>query len=201
MITANYRWVDLLGEFEAIDNGRVFKGREYDAPTTGPTATNEQSDGQEQPAQSPPARAAKKKVWVGQSICNQRFKDGIINVEIEFEEFDLRCMADIILQYDPRTQDMLTLSLGGDVPEAPGMTFYALRLFSSHQSATESNVTPTRSNPAKRWRTLQHGGERHNLKAHRKYEVSILVRGSAISVLLDGVEILQHILPFELPGS
>ena len=195
---ANYRWVDLLGEFQSIDNGRVYKGREYDDPAAKPSVTNEQGEPQDPPLQSPPAQATKK-VWVGQSICNQRFKDGTIKAEIEFDEFDPRCFADIVLQYDLNTQDMLALSLGGDVPAAPGITFYALRLFSYQQIATESNVGTTGGPPTRKWKALQRGGERQNLKAGRKYEIAISLRGSSIRVSLDGVEIIQHILPFELP--
>ena len=72
-------------------------------------ASNKQGEPPRQPVDQP--AAPQKKVWVGQSICDQVFKEGVIKVEIEFEEVDWRCMADIILQYDPSTQDMLSFSL------------------------------------------------------------------------------------------
>jgi hypothetical protein len=191
---ANYRWFDLFGDFESIDEGRVFNGREYDDPNIKPAATNEQSEPQGQSTPSPSPQAVKK-VWVGQSICDQRLKDGTIKVEIEFEEFDLRCMADIVLQHDPNTKDMLTFSLGANVREAPD-NFYTLRLFSTQQQlVTESNVTPT-----KRWTNFHQGGERQNLKAGCRYPIEVSVRGSNIRVMLNGVEILRHNIPFELPG-
>jgi hypothetical protein len=109
-------------------------------------------------------------------------------------------MADVVLQYDPNTQDMLTLSLGGDIPEAPGITLYALRLFSSAQLATEPNIGTTGGAPTRRWTTFRHGGERQNLKAGRRYEIEVSIRGLAIRVLLNGVEIVRHTLPFALPG-
>lgn len=109
-------------------------------------------------------------------------------------------MADVVLQYDPNTQDMLTLSLGGDIPEAPGITLYALRLFSSAQLATEPNIGTTGGAPTRRWTTFRHGGERQNLKAGRRYQIEVSIRGLAIRLLLNGVEIVRHTLPFALPG-
>jgi nucleoside 2-deoxyribosyltransferase len=195
---ANYQWVDLLGEFQSIDGGRVYKGREYEDPIKS-ALSNEQGEWQSQPTQLPSSQAIKK-VWIGQSLCDQRFKDGTIKVEIEFEDFDLRCMADVILQYDPNTQDMLTLSLGGDVPEAPGVNLYALRLFATQQLATEQNIGTTGGALPKKWKTLRHGGERQNLKAGRRYPIEVSVRGLAIRVQLNDVEIVRHTLPFALPG-
>jgi hypothetical protein len=73
-------------------------------------------------------------------------------------------------------------------------------LFASQQVATDPNVGATGGPPARKWKSLQRGGERQNLKAGRRYEIALSVRGSAIRVLLDDVEIIQHTLPFELPG-
>jgi hypothetical protein len=198
-----YRWVDLLGDFEDIDEGRVFLGREYDDPHEKADASDKQGEPQGPPVETPAApqietpAAPQKKVWLGRSICDQSFKEGVITVEIEFEEVDWRCMADIILQYDPGTQDMLSFSLGGSVPEANGSNFFALRLWTSQQAA-EAN--PGTGSSARAWKNIRWGGDRSSLKAARRYELVISVRGSALNVSLNGVNILKDAIPFQLPG-
>jgi hypothetical protein len=138
-------------------------------------------------------------VWVGQSICDQYFKEGVIKVEIEFEEFDWRCMADIILQYDPSTEDMLSFSLGGAAPVAKGGNFFAVRLWSNQQAAAEANPGAA-AGSVKAWNFLRWGGERSNLKAGHRYELVISVKGSALNISLGGVNILKYSIAFQLPG-
>jgi hypothetical protein len=192
-----YRWVDLLGEFEDIDGGRVFLGREYDDPAAKTDASDKQGEPTVQPVDQPALR--QKKVWVGQSVCDQYFKEGVIKVEIEFEEFDWRCMADIILQYDPSTEDMLSFSLGGTAPLAKGGNLFALRLWNNQQTAAEANAGATAAS-AKAWNFLRWGGERSNLKAGRRYELVISAKGSALNTSFDGVDIVNYSIPFQLPG-
>jgi hypothetical protein len=191
----NYRWVDLLGDFEDIDGGRVFLGREYDEPIAQTDAKQSEPSG---PAVDQPA-VGRKKVWIGKSICDQYFKEGVIKVEIEFEEFDWRCMADIILQYDPSTDDMLTFSLGGTAPASKGGNSFALRLWSNQQAAAEANAGAA-AGSAKAWNFLRWGGDRSSLKASRRYELVISVKGSVFNISLGGVNILKYSVPFQLPG-
>jgi len=135
----NYRWVDLLGNFEDIDGGRVFLGREYDDPIAQTDALDKQGEPSGPPVDQP--AVPQKKVWAGQSICDlcdQYFKEGVIKVEIEFEELDWRCMADIILQYDPSTDDMLSFSLGGGAPEVKGGNSFAVRLWTNQPIAADA---------------------------------------------------------------
>src|SRR5208337_2225074 len=76
-----YSWVDLLGEFEDIDGGRVFLGREYDGPNAKTDASDKQGEPSVPPVDQP--AAPQKKVWVGRSICDQYFKEGVIRAVSE----------------------------------------------------------------------------------------------------------------------
>ena len=108
-------------------------------------------------------------------------------------------MADIILQYDPGTDDMLTFSLGGSTQAAKGGNFFAVRLWSNQQAAAEASAGAAGAS-VKAWNFLRWGGDRSSLKASRRYELVISVKGSALNISLDGVNILKHSLPFQLPG-
>ena len=163
----NYRWIDLLGVFEEIDGGRVYLGHEYDDPIAQSDALDRR--GSSGPPVDQPA-VRQKKVWAGLSICDQKFKEGVIEVEIEFEEFDGRCMADIVLQYDPSTEDMLSFSLGGAAPVVNGGNFFAVRLWSNQQAAAEANPGAA-AGSRKAWNFLRWGGERSTLKAGHRYEL------------------------------
>ena len=119
-------------------------------------------------------------------------------VEIEFEEVDWRCLADIVLQYDPSTEDMLSFSLGGAVPEAKGGNSFAVRLWTNQPIAAEANRAAAGS--VKAWNFLRWGGDRSNLKAGHSYELVISVKGSALNILLGGVHIVKYSIRFQLPG-
>lgn len=193
----NYRWFDFLGEFESIENGRVYLGSEYDLPIIPRDTGSSQSESSDVPVTT---THPEKGVHVGQSICNQMFKEGVIKVEIEFEAADDRCMADIILQYDPRTEDMLNFSLGGAAREAKWANFYSLRLWAAQPAAVETNPPAGGTETAKSWKALKWGGHRASFKAGRSYQLELIVKGSSLSVVLDGVNMARHTLPFAFPG-
>jgi len=189
-----YKWIPLLGKFEETTNGLTFKGQELPSP---PSNASEK-----QPLPSSPRRKTKAKpeeqiiaprVMMGQAICDQRFTEGRISAQIEFDEVDYRSMADILIQYDPASEELLSVSLGGG-----GTSFVSLRLWTTIQN--EANQTPNQRAP-KAWKYLRSGGERANLSAKRPYNLEILVRGSAITLIIDGVEIATEVLPFQLPGK
>ena len=99
-------------------------------------------------------------------------------------------MADLILQYDPSSEEMLNVSLGG------GPHFLSFRWWTAaHSEASQ----PTRQ-ATKKWKFIRTGGDRVNLKAGRKYDIEIIVQGSSATLILDGVEIAREILPFQLSG-
>jgi hypothetical protein len=104
-------------------------------------------------------------------------------------------MADIVLQYDPSTQDMFSFSLGGGALEAMGSNFFAVRSW----TAAEGNAGAA-AGSAKAWKFLQWGGDRSNLKAGCPYELIITVKGSALNVSLGGVDIVKSSIPFQLHG-
>jgi hypothetical protein len=191
----NYRWVDLLGEFEELDDARIFLGREYDAPIASTDGSSRQTDPPNPDAE--PSKKPQKRAWAGQSVSNQFFKEGVIEVEIEFEGVDARSFADIVLQYDPRTQDMLSVSIGGSASEAKGGNFFNIRLFSDVQFGAEANPG---SETTKAWKNLRWGGDRLNLKAGRLYRLIISVKASSLNLSLDGVIVAEQTLPFSLPG-
>jgi hypothetical protein len=100
------KWVALFGRFDYVDQDLIYVGREYDPPAR---ATPE--GGLEQGLSDPG-----KFVYFGTPVFNQNFAEGRIRCQIEFDEVDHRTNGSLVLQYDPKTGEMLTFGLGGGGP-------------------------------------------------------------------------------------
>jgi hypothetical protein len=96
-------WIPIEGKFEFNDDSIIFNGglQEVDAPNAA------DSDEEESSATST-TEAPSEKVMesqVGIVVCGQRFTEGRIGVDVEFDAVSPTyvSLGDIILQYEPNT--------------------------------------------------------------------------------------------------
>ncbi|HKB64330.1 MAG TPA: hypothetical protein VKC61_00650 [Pyrinomonadaceae bacterium] len=114
---------------------------------------------------------------VGTYITDQRFSGGTITGQISFQQISQSSTCEFILSYQPVTQSFVTAGIGG-----AGM--FCVRSFDS------------------RWNNHASSGDRANLVASRKYDLKVGVIGSRVKVTVDGVDVVETVLPFTLsPGQ
>ncbi|WP_156898138.1 hypothetical protein [Methylocapsa acidiphila] len=192
----DFRWVPIDGQWESGDGGEItFIGGEYDPPAPQEAPPQEANQQQEHPS---------KFVNGGTIIFGQRFREGRMKMQVEFEQPDHRSRASILLQYDVESKDMLTFDLtGGQLRPAPGVVgfMYKLQLWAAPplgHAQTQQGSGPALS---KVWTPLFQTGIGTNLIAKQRYDLEVVVRGSAVTLLVDDVEIGKHSLAIpSLPG-
>lgn len=185
----------MQGQFEATGDGIIFKGGEYEA------ASPDQKP-QDEPAGPPPP--PEKKATLGKAICNQRFTEGTISVQIKFSQVDINTVAEVIVQYDPPSKqsddpaltdpasdELLNVGLGG-----VSDSLFTFRRWTTAESRTQAHQGPTRG-----WQNLRAGGDRKGLRADCWYDLEINVKGSTLKLSLDGVEVGSVQAPFQLAGK
>lgn len=111
-------------------------------------------------------------------ISDQIFNEGEIETDIEFEDVYPNSYGEIIFYYNPLNGDTLSAGIAG----SPFM--FTIRRF--------TNQT---------WQHFADAGSHENLKAHKKYNIKVLLKGSRVSLKIDGVEVLSHLLPLQLNQS
>ena len=188
---ADLRWIPLDGEWEREGaDGLVFTGGEYDPP-----------ESEKSPAVVPEGTAkepAQKFINFGTALFDRHFKEGQIEMQVEFDEVDHRSSATIVIQYDPATKDMLTFGAsGGGLKYKPGVSGYLfkLMLWASPPQQQQQQGTTTSTAPGKVWTPLFEVGLGINLKPKRPYDLEVSVRGSVVTLRVDSVEIGKQILP------
>lgn len=185
----DFNWVPLEGVWDAKGGGLCFTGNEYEAPPAESTPNMTRTEKDEAP------RA--KLVGAGIAIFGQKFQEGRIGFDIEFKDADYRSSAGIILQYDTETRDMLVFSVsGGGLKPAPGVSGSLFKLQSWASSSDQRRQQRGNSSDLpKRWSSLFEVGLGTNIKGKRPYRLEAEVRGAAIILHGDGVEIGRHNLP------
>lgn len=113
---------------------------------------------------------------IGLSICNRRFSEGNVSVDVKFHGVSPNTAADIVLYYDP--QNKWTLNAG-----MTSFNQFAIRHFDT------------------RWTTHAAAGKEQSLIPDRKYHLEASLRGSTVGLSCDGVEVLRTEIPFTLPQS
>lgn len=113
----------------------------------------------------------------GTYISDQRFSGGAITGNVRFEKISQHSTCEFILSYQPVTQSFVSGGIGG-----AGM--FSVRSFDS------------------RWNNHSTAGDRTNLVPNREYELRVQVTGSRVRLTVDGVDVLETVLPFPLlPGQ
>lgn len=196
------KWLPVLGPFEQTDTDLIFKGYEYE-----PTPAPESSVGPPSPTDAIVAPA--KVAAIGEAISDQRFTEGRISTQIEFAEVqyqnkatvDIRSLAEIILQYDPASEDMLNVGIGAYVEKDKIYQLFAFRQWTAVQDAEANQPIASSFTPKKSWRVFRAGGDKSVLQPNRPYTLEVVVKGSSASLSLDGVEVGRQVLPFQLAGK
>jgi len=145
------RWISVVGNFEAMEDGVVFQGGTLDLPGREPG------------------------FQVGNCISDQYFGSGSLHAEIQFKDTAQASACGLILYYHPETQGFVCAQIGG-----PALV--SIRTFGRQE-----------------WTVHAQHGPSEQLKPDRSYELDVLLRGSEVTVSLDGIRILKTRLPFVLP--
>jgi len=113
---------------------------------------------------------------IGLFICDQKFSEGIISVDVKFKgSFDGSC-ADLVLYYDPQSKNTLNAGIGN------------LQLFSIRHFETK-------------WINHAVSGAPNLIEQNRNYHLEASLKGSTVLLKSGGVEVLRHTLPFPLAQS
>jgi len=124
------------------------------------------------------AQQVQKVPSLGYALYSQRFSGGVVSASIEFAEIDDRSACELLLFYEPASMSLVTAGLGG------GYNMFNIRHFDS-----------------KNWTYHRQLGDRVDLKPRRKYRVEARVRGSTVSLSVDGVDVTAVDLPYSLPET
>ncbi|HET6884082.1 MAG TPA: hypothetical protein VFI31_28265 [Pirellulales bacterium] len=130
-----------------------------------------------------PAATASNVAPLGLAICDERFRDGLIRATLRFEGEDGPLKggsAGIVLGYHSESGDYLVAGLGA-------FDFaYCIWEFS----------------PALGWQPRHRSaGTIHNLRYNRDYDLKVTQKGQRISLAVDDVPVLEHLLARPLSGN
>lgn len=119
-------------------------------------------------------------VPAGLCLSDQRFNEGTITASIRFDTIQPETTAEIVLYYDMISRDTMTIGIGGN-----GVLFSA-RYFEGKTA---------------QWKHLQGGGTKSSLRIDHEYRLSIRLRGSFVTMTLDGVDVISLPMPMQTPLS
>jgi hypothetical protein len=146
-------WNSIMGRFSQHKNTLVFHGE----PVKAPDSEQENSA-------------------IDLYICNRRFSEGTISVDVQFANPARNAAADIVLYFDPQSRWTLNAGLNS-------FDQFTIRHFDT------------------KWTTHSTAGAPNALVANRKYNLEAQLRGSTVTLKCDGVEVTRATLPFSLPQS
>jgi len=118
----------------------------------------------------------------GLAICDARFRDGRIRAKVLFVGQDAPMKgesAGIVLGYHSESGGYLVAGLGA---------------FDAAYSIWEFV-------PSAGWINRKAAGVIQNLRYDKEYQLEVIQRGQRISLLIDDVPVLEHVLPSPLPGN
>jgi hypothetical protein len=118
----------------------------------------------------------------GLAVCNESFQDGVVRSTIRLETNDgawRDASAGIALGYNRDSGGYLVAGLGGF-----DMAF-AIWEFA----------------PSNGWVPRRGIGTIQNLRSNQAYEIAVTKTGQRISLVVDDVSVLEHVVPSPLPGN
>jgi hypothetical protein len=115
----------------------------------------------------------------GVAISDRRARSGTARVRITLDEGGLSASGRIILGRDAATGRHFAVGIGGQAG-AFGLSEFL---------------------PSVGWRSLTEQGDHSNLQPGRSYNVIVTLLGSAVSLTVNDVVVLQRELPYPLPGD
>lgn len=150
-----FNWMPVMGKMKETKDSLIFKGG-----VTKIQGERGETEGSE----------------VGLFICDQKFSEGSISVDIIFKDTHESSSADIVLYYDP--ENKYTLNAG-----ISNLGLFSIRHFDT------------------KWTNHADTGASNLIEANRIYHLEASLHGSTVTLKSDGVEVLKHTLPFSLPRS
>lgn len=114
---------------------------------------------------------------IGNLICNQYFGGGKISAYITFKKVGYPTACEIIFYFDPQSKNFVSAGLGG------AAYMYSVRSFIGS------------------WTNIAVTGNYANIKANKAYHLELELKGSFLSLKVDGIKIITTNLPYNLPIS
>jgi hypothetical protein len=165
------RWAPILGDFEIREDAIIFHGKEL------PPRPEAQ-------AEAPNPAPAAPNPMLGILVSDQPAGDGTFSAEIEFGgPLAPLTVAELILHYSVETKAQLAAGLGSDG------NAYGIRDWTSAAGSGEPN----------RWISLDVLGDRMQLRPGQKYAIEASLRGSRVTLSVDGVNVASALLRRVLP--
>ena len=149
------KWMPIMGKIKETRDSLIFRGG-----TTKVQGESGETEGSE----------------IGLFICNQKFSEGTISVDVKFKSMHEGSCADIVLYYE--SENKYTLNAG-----ISNLSLFAIRHFDT------------------KWTNHASTGAPNSIEPNRTYHLEASLLGSTVTLTADGVEVLKHILPFSLPQS
>jgi hypothetical protein len=118
----------------------------------------------------------------GLAVCNERFQDGVVSSTIRLESEDdawPSATAGVVLGYSRDSGGYLVAGLGG---------------FDQAYAILEAV-------PGFGWILRKGTGSTKNLQGKKDYVVAVRKTGQRISLTVDDVPVLEHVIPSPLPGN
>ena len=114
---------------------------------------------------------------VATAICDEQFAGGVVSANITFAEVNERSACDLVLWYNPEIAAFMSTGLDRQGP------MFNIRSF------------------GKQWQSYGATGDGANLEAGHTYRMAARLRGTRVSLSVDGVDVLAATLPLSLPPS
>jgi hypothetical protein len=112
---------------------------------------------------------------IGNYLCDQYFGNGVISCEIEFGSSTDTEGCELILYYHAPTKAFITAGLG-----TAGLA--AIRTWTGNE-----------------WIVHASAGDKKELVPKRRYQLSVSVIGSKVTIAVDGINVLTQNLPIPMP--
>src|ERR1041385_3516334 len=164
-----YNWVPISGEFDGKDGTVVFRGRPVDAQPVGPDSTSTAA----------PAVPSKLPA-LGTILSDQYLATGAVSAEVNFEKVGWRTACEIVLGYDVERRAFIAAGITGD-----DLASFAIREW---QPGTPGSQAPAEQ---PQWVPLTLGGDRSFIKPGQAYTLRASVRGSRVTLEIDGVRVAR----------
>jgi len=150
-----FKWMPIMGKMGKSKDSLIFKGG-----ITKLQGESGEKEGSE----------------IGLFICDQKFSEGSVSVDVKFKGTHQSSCADIVLFYDPQNKYTLDAGIGN-------LDFFFIRHFDT------------------KWTNHAFSGASNSIEPNRTYHLEASLHGSTVALKSDGVEVLRHTLPFSLPQS
>jgi hypothetical protein len=172
----------------------MFKG--YPITPDAPKTDGQVGPGADPDSTPPPPPPAREIGGVGRIVSNRRLTDGTVSVDIEFDDIDENTTAEILLFQNPVTDEMMSVGLGANslLVNIRHYTRTATADRITQQAGVVNDSTP-------HWKMVRAVGNRNMLRPGRQYHLEVRVKGSLLTVELDGVDVGSSNLPLQLSNN